>query len=43
MCICLTIGYVSVSILRDDMISLRIEESLRPEFFIIGIDMGISK
>ena len=41
----LTICYVSLSmsILMDDMISLLIEESLRPEFFVIGIDIGIPK
>jgi len=41
----LTICYVSLSmgILRDNMISLPIEESLGPEFVIIGIDIGIPK
>jgi hypothetical protein len=41
----LTICYVSLSmsILWDDIISLAVEESLRPEFFVIGIDIGISK
>jgi hypothetical protein len=32
-----------MNILRDDIISLPIEELLRPEFFIIRIDIGISK
>ena len=41
----LTICYVSLSmsILRDNMISLPIEESLGPEFVVIRIDFGIPK
>ena len=41
----LTICYVSLSmcILWDDMISLPIEESLGPEFVVIGIDIRIPK
>ena len=41
----LTICYMSLSmsILRDDIISVLIEESLGTEFFVIGIDTGIPK
>jgi hypothetical protein len=31
-----------MSILRDDMISLSIEESFRTEFFVVGpVDIGV--
>jgi len=41
----LTKCYVSLSmgILRGDMISLLIEESLGTEFVVIGIDIGIPR
>ena len=41
----LTICYVSLSmsILRDDIISVLIEESLGLEFFVIGIDIRVPK